>query len=450
MARVGAPAVLDGQVRAWVASGLGQPGLDAGHGMGVAPGSALALGPAVRVWNADGGALTPQVTARDLRLLPPRTLDAAFAGLIGPGEALPVSVPEGSWQLGLALAPGIGAVVGWQRPDAVTVWGGGDTVSRSVPGGKDVLLLNTGPNPAPAALSWTPAGVVEALRAGSVVRRFFGAPGSFDLPFDVAGRGTLMVAGEAEAVVRGADGQVRRGRQVALTGPGRVTVDHAAGPVAAWIEADGVSPWPEVEPRALPLPARVPMQGAAMALRLAPGGPALLRVRTTAPVILQLDGSAPKLFAAGADVSRYVAGDTVLRLDNAHDGPLSGTLEVAADPVTPIGEGLGMPVALPPGGTAVFGFRLSRAAHVGVGVRAEPDRAELRLLDGQGTVVGEGNALLRRLPAGQYVLEARNAGEVTAVLRPAVLGITPRSSGPPPEVAQRYLELVGLAPKDAP
>ena len=32
------------------------------------------------------------------------------------------------------------------------------------------------------------------------------------------------------------------------------------------------------------------------------------------------------------------------------------------------------------------------------------------------------------------------------ILRPAVIGITPRGSGPPPDVAQHYLELVGLKP----
>ena len=450
MARLGAPPVPNGQVRAWVAaSGLGQPSLDAGQGMGVAAGSALALGQSARVWDADGRALTPRVTAHDLLRQPSRTLDAPFAGLIEPGEAMPVRLPAGLWQLSLALAPGIGAVAGWDGPNAVTVWGGDAAVSRLVSGEGEVLLLNVGPTAAPAALSWTPAGVAEPLQAGRVIKRFFGMAGSFDLPLDTAKGSVLVVAGDASAVVRGADGQVRRGRRVALAGPGRVTVDHAAGPVAAWVEANGTDPWPVVAPQPLALPARMPIDGAAMALRVAPGGPVLLRARTTAPVILRIDGP-PKLFAAGADISRYVAGATVLRLDSPHDGPLSGTLEVSADPVTPISEGLGAAVALPPGGSAVFGFRLSRTAHVGVGVRAEPDRAELRLLDGSGTVMGEGNALLRRLPAGQYVLEAHNAGDSTAVLRPAVLGITPRGSGPPPEVARRYLELVGLAPKETP
>ena len=89
------------------------------------------------------------------------------------------------------------------------------------------------------------------------------------------------------------------------------------------------------------------------------------------------------------------------------------------------------------------------AAEVGVGVRADPDRAEVRLLDAGGAVLGEGAAMLRRLPAGRYLLEARlPANAPPAIIRPAVVGIAPRPSGPPPEVARTYLELVGLAPKD--
>lgn len=137
-----------------------------------------------------------------------------------------------------------------------------------------------------------------------------------------------------------------------------------------------------------------------------------------------------------------------MRLYSPHDGPLAGTLELSAQPVTPISEGLGPTVTVAPGGGAVFGFRLARAATIGVGVRAEPDDAAVRVLDAAGAVRGEGVAQLRALPAGSYLLEARvPPGAATTILRPAVIGITPRGSGPPAEVARHYLELVGLAPQ---
>jgi hypothetical protein len=96
----------------------------------------------------------------------------------------------------------------------------------------------------------------------------------------------------------------------------------------------------------------------------------------------------------------------------------------------------------------VFAFSLAKAATIGVGVRADPDRVAVRLLDASGAVKGEGVAQLRALPAGQYLIEAQVPPDAPAsIIRPAVVGITPRGSGPPPDVVQHYLELVGMKPQ---
>src|SRR5207248_2451662 len=86
--------------------------------------------------------------------------------------------------------------------------------------------------------------------------------------------------------------------------------------------------------------------GASGTLALPVAAPMLLHARTTAPVIAMLrrDGKdeAPVLFPAGAELHRYLpAGMAELRLISPHDGPLSGSLELDATPVTPAGEGLG-------------------------------------------------------------------------------------------------------------
>ena len=160
----------------------------------------------------------------------------------------------------------------------------------------------------------------------------------------------------------------------------------------------------------------------------------------------------PALFGNGAELHRAVAaGPVTVTLYPADDGPLGGTAAIWAEPLTPLGEGLGDSVAVAPGSTAAFSFTLAQPATVGVGLRADPDEAELSLLDAQGAVVGSGVAQLQALKAGSYVLEARipPAG-VTTVLRPALVGITPRGNGPPPDVVQTYLELVGMKPQKAP
>ncbi len=110
---------------------------------------------------------------------------------------------------------------------------------------------------------------------------------------------------------------------------------------------------------------------------------------------------APALFAAGAELHRAVAaGPVTLRLFSADDGPLGGTLTVWAEPLLPLGEGLGDGVAVAPGGAAAVGFTLAKAATIGVGVRAEPDGAQVRVLDAAGAAVGEGVAQLRACPPG--------------------------------------------------
>jgi hypothetical protein len=93
----------------------------------------------------------------------------------------------------------------------------------------------------------------------------------------------------------------------------------------------------------------------------------------------------------------------------------------------------------------VFGFSLAKAATIGVGVRADPDTVKAHLLDETGKLIGDGVAQLRPLPAGRYLLEAQVAPDAaTTTLRPAIIGITPRGNGPPPDVAAGYLTLVGM------
>ncbi len=446
-----------GTLRVWLAeSGLGQPGIDAGHGMGAAPGSALALGataPVVRNAGSDE-ALPLRVTPLSLTLLPAQTPMFPVSLMLAGHAALPVTLPAGDKRLQADLAPGTAMIAGWQGNDALTAWAGATALSRVAPGAwTEALLVNTGPLPAPVALSWVPSPAEEKLRPGTVEKRFFGAAGAFDRTLEPGNGARLVLAGDAEATVVFADGHIRRGRSIVLDGPGRAVIAHGIGPLALWIEAHGASPWPQPAAQAVDAPVRLAMSGAAMALRLSPDNPLLLHATTTAPVLLALAQggrtATPELFPAGAEWHRALAaGPAELRLYSPHDGPLAGTLELSAQPVTPITEGLGPTVTVAPGSSAVFGFRLTRAATIGVGVRTEPDDATVRVLDAAGVVLGEGVAQLRALPAGSYLLEARvPPGAATTILRPAVIGITPRGSGPPAEVARHYLELVDLAPQ---
>jgi len=226
--------------------------------------------------------------------------------------------------------------------------------------------------------------------------------------------------------------------------------------MAVWMQTDTQSAWPEAPAQAVSPPAHLALSGSAMALNVSQDQPVLLHVTTTAPVFMGLKQQgrvdAPALFADGASWHRMVAaGAAEVQIYAPQDGPLSGSLDLAAEPIIPVAEGLGQPVSIAPGGTAAFGFTLMQKATIGVGVRADPDRATVRLLDASGKILGEGVAQLRTLPAGPYVIEAQVPPDaLPTTLRPAVIGITPRGNGPPPDVAAGYLALVGMKLQEGP
>jgi hypothetical protein len=440
-----------GHTRVWRAdSGLGQPGLEAGRGMGVANGSALALSSSdlARVFNAGGGdSLRLRVTALDLVDQTPQALAGPLAENLPPGSTLQVRLPEGLHRVQFDLAPGTAAIANNRDAGAITVWTGDAAVSRSIEGRwTDFLLVNTTAAAAPVAINFAPLdGEPVALAAGLVTKRFFGAAGSLDLP--VRGDGTLVVAGGTATLI-GADKRVTTGTSLAMHDGGHVVIDHGPGLLAAWMETKESSPWPKPEPEAVELPQRIHMRDPAMALNFIAPGDMLLHVRSTAPVILALGQETPVMFAQGAEMNRAIpAGPASLRVISPHDGPLSGTLEITADPITPAHDGVGTPVAVAPGGTAAFGFTVGKAGPVGVGVRAEPDRLSVRLLDATGAALGEGVAQLQQLKAGRYVLEASVPPDAaTTLVRPTIVGIAPRPNGPPPDVVNQYLALAPRSP----
>jgi hypothetical protein len=444
----------DGQARVLVASSsFGQPGLAGGRGTGVASGSAITLAAdkPLRVWNAGGAdGLRLRLVALDLDSRPPLTAGAALSLTLPAKSAQPIRLPAGSKHIALDLSPGIAAFAEGGDGHGVSVWAADASLSREADGGwTDILVVNTSDKPRAASLSQGPASGSAALAAGSVLTRFFGAAGSLTLRVD-AKAGDRLGVGGATALFVSENGDVLRGTSFALPGPGELVLQHGTGLVAAWIENGTASPWPAVAAAETAMPQAVKLEGSAMRFRLKQDGPALLHARSSAPVILvfrQGDGAAaPILYPAGAEFHHYVApGEAELALYSPHDGPLGGTLELSATPVKEMGEGLGEARALAPGGTALFGFEVTRAGSIGVGVRAEPDQATARLLDATGKLVGEGVTLFAKLEPGRYFLEvSAPASGGTLTLRPAIIGLAPPPAGPPPEIVKDYLEMVGL------
>ena len=436
-------------------SSFGQPGLDAGSGMGVAPGSAVAIGGGVdpvRIWNAGSAdGLRLRVDHASVRLLPPSGIDGHLAVVLAPGSAQRVALPEGSKQVRMSLAAGVLAQLSGGARETIA-WTGEAPLSRMVTGAwRELLLVNSGAAPAPAEVSLLPTAEEPLLQAGRVVKRFFGAAGQVSLPVHAVAGDRILVAG-GDATYLASDGRVLRGRRFEPAVDGELVIDHGVGLVVAWVESDSTTPWGVATSEPAKLPQSMALGGMARSVGLHSNEAVLLSARTSAPVIVALrrggQSDLPELYASGAEVHRYLpAGDADLLLYSPQDGPLSGELQLSAVPVIPVQEGLGPEFALAPGASLIFGFEVKRAGNIGFGLRSTPDRATARLLDASGRVIADGVAQMKQLTPGRYLLEARAPADgETLIVRPAVIGITPPDSGPPPDVARRYLELVGLSP----
>jgi uncharacterized protein len=445
---------VEGVTRIWRAtSTLGQPGISAGRGTGVTSGVAIAFAGSdpVKAWNAGSDeALRVRVESLEARNRPDATVDARYATVLAPGAAQVVRLPPGRKQIRIDVAPNVGVLASGGDGRASTIWAANATTRELNGAWTETTFVNLGKQPAPIALDLTPSNEEPALSAGVVTKRFFGAAGSVSLPVRAKAGDRLVIAGGSATFI-GDDGRTLRGSPMSPASEGELVIEHGPDLVVAWIENDASTPWTMAPPTTVTMPHVARLDGVARGFLLQPATPVLLHARTTAPVILALGNGSPELFPAGAEFHRYLAaGDAELRVYSPHDGPLAGSLELTTTPVIDIHEGIGEAVALAPGASALFGFDVARAGNIGVGVRSTPDRAEARLLDAHGRPIGEGVAQLRRLEAGRYLLEARAPADgETLMARPAVVGVTPPDNGPPPDVAARYLELVGLTPTRA-
>ncbi|WP_243370720.1 hypothetical protein [Microvirga solisilvae] len=438
-------------------STFGQPNIDAGLGSGTSKRSAfaLALGRSARLWNAEGQDPL-RVSLKSLSLKRAADISQSVSSLsLEALTAQPVVLPEGRKRLSLVLSPGTSAIAGWnnQKDRVVTVWSGGEAVSRTIEGTFTTLLLvNAGDQKAPVSFSVTSLNQDPLILSdGKVLKRFIGAAGSLSIPVDVAPGARLTLAG-AEAMFVSRDGRYLEGRSLVLPGPGELVLRHKAGLVAAWIDSEKMKAWSSAASRQVELPYATSLEGQVMAFALQLPTPVLVTARTNAPVILALSPSGaelrPEFFPAGAEFQHYLPGGSAeLKIYSPHDGPLTGAIELTAQPVRTVSEGLAEAVTVSPGGAALFAFDVKKPSRIGVGLQSDPGNAALRLLDARGQAVGHGLTQIHDLAAGSYVLEARIPADAEpASVRAAVIGIAPPPSGPPQDITLRYLEMVGLSP----
>jgi hypothetical protein len=308
------------------------------------------------------------------------------------------------------------------------------------------------------------------------------------------------------ALIDGAGG-VRRGAELAGAPGGYLLIRHGPGVVAAWVagllepgqeQADSEKGWqaPLAAPAtAVTPPATVPLAGRSVHLTLAGREPAVLHLRAAAPALTLLAGPGGETVAihpAGVRLDAYlVPGVTHLGFSALGEGELGGFAELTTTPVTPIGEGLGPEILLPPGDTRWFSFHVAARRRVGWGAAAGAERVSCRLLQADGRAVAPGSPggqgatgisgttgsarprvpaepaspvppappvpsavtaradllQMAELEAGDYLLVLTAPPDSAPLrVRPVVVGLDLPDTSPPPEVIRHYLQEAGAVP----
>ena len=443
-----------GKARLWLAeSAQGRVGLIAGAGMAVSRNAVLALaGDAPpRLWNASGaGPLRLSLRAIDVDLAPPAQGGAPFRAVIPPMTAQPVTLAAGEAPLALELPAEVAAFAAPGEPSDFAIYGGASPLAATYHGAppkSGLWLVNLSSAPAPVLAAPAP-GKRETASTTHALKGFFGAAGEIVVPVDGAkGDRLVSLGGETRFVSHG--GSVSVGATIEIDGPGVALLDHPPGLAALWLERAGKGPWPAAAAKPLDMPGHAALEGSAASFALHQNGPVLLTARADAPAIVAFTQNGQRdvlAFPSGVELRRLMtAGDATLDVYSAHDGPLTGALDVFTSPVIEAHEGVNDAVTLAPGAAALFAFETKREAEIGLGLRAEPDRATMRLLRADGQPLGEGLEQSRKLPVGRYLVEARIPADAPmSVVRLAVLGLSPPPAGPPDEVVAEFLDKAGL------
>ena len=241
------------------------------------------------------------------------------------------------------------------------------------------------------------------------------------------------------------------GAELAPGRPATLVLGHGLEPVAAWLDiVGGGAAWgsarPASAPRLIAAPASVGLEGAVTTLRVEGLEPALLSLRTTHPVVARVRraGGAPSEAEAwphGARLDAWVpAGATEIDLRGFAAAQLGGSASVTLAPASELKEGVGDALFLPAGSSRAFAFTLPRAARVGLGARASSEDITVLLLDASGAEIGSGIVQSPRLEAGRYILVVRAPASGAPIsVRPVLLGLDERGSGPPPDVVRAYV-----------
>lgn len=360
-----------------------------------------------------------------------------------------LDLPSPSSDLRLTLAEGLAAVVLADGRPVAVVWGGGAPLAeRLVAGGDQLAVVPFADGGHQWSLELAPRSVAPAVAPGQPFRSVEPTAGRLRLAVagGAPGDAVLTVDGAADALFLGADGTVAQGLAVATGGAaGTLWIDHPPGGLTAWFGPAGTPAlglWEGTAvppPTAAPLPLAGGLDGEVAAWQVEVAVPSVLTVVAPAGAAARLCGGGgcrAWLATGGPRHLPVVPGKVELAVRG------SGRLAVTAAGVGAAGEGLGPERLLAAGDAIAYRFTVPAAGRIGVGVRADPDTVDCRLLDAAGSELGSGVVQLHELGPGDYLLlVSQPATAGVSRVRPAVVGLEQPPDTPPDEVVRHYLEL---------
>lgn len=454
-----------GPLVAWVRSSLAQPGIRvagaskgaAGAGMAVGPRAALALTLAAgdrgaRIWDAGGSgrALPVELSLRSFPVAPPETMAPGVArAVLGEGARRVYRLPAGRKRLRLTLGVGQAAALATgERVESAHWWGGEAFDEGVVTEATDLHVFQLEGPGAPYQVTVLPLGKDwQQVLPYEVHSRVAGLLRLSVEETRITGK-TLhaRAPGDAEAVLITVDGAVHRGEDMPAT-PGVLLIPHAPGLVLAWTGDDlFASDYPgQIEP--IEASREVRLNGPMAALLLTPPeAPMVARIDTDEPVVARIErsGEPPRVevFEQGAGLALLLGqGLTEVRLRGVAHRPLAGRARVVLEAVERLREGAGDEVTIPPGATRTFLIEVTRPGSIGVGIRSVPGQVTCELRDAAGALIGRGVQQMPKVTPGLYALYLTAPAEGPPQrVRPAVVGVEPPDTGPPPAVIEDYLK----------
>ena len=415
----------------------------------------------VKLWNGDQPGQSLEVSMRAIRLKyakPASLAEGVTDAPLAAASAQPYHLPAGIKQLRISLPAHTAAVFSNGNTINAQYWSGDNPANVGVQSEATQLsVLYAGGEPTQFHLEMNlqneSARENSHIRANAVYRLALSRSGILQIPVELPNKAmdyVLQISGDLSARFIQNDGVVLRGKQLALTNSGTLTIRHKPGRIIAWLQSTGTSTEVKASRMTLDKPIALTLNDDLPAQLVSVAQNSVLHLYSDKPLITHLRYASGEEHVLahphGIASDIYLPqGETLISFSALAGDHLSGKLNLSTSPLITIGEGIGPARMIAAGGGQLFTFTLVKNTTVGIGLQASSGQIRGILMDINGVVIGEGPVQMRELKAGRYVLAAYADADLEPMfVRPVLIGTEVKDTSPPPDVIRQYLQAAGI------